>query len=63
MSVHLSWGSRMPQSTTRDRKGNDKQQQAASRVSKKQIAANSLRGGPKTVKKDKRVGAGSGQKG
>jgi hypothetical protein len=63
MSVHLSTESRMTQPTKRDRKSSDKQQQAASRVSTKQIAKNSLHGGPKTVKKDKRVGAGRGQKG
>jgi hypothetical protein len=37
--------------------------QAASRQSTKQIARNAVRGGPKSVKKDKRVGAGRGQKG
>jgi hypothetical protein len=53
----------MTQPTNRNRKIGDKQQQAASRVSTKQIAKNSVHGGPKTVKKDKRVGAGRGQKG
>jgi hypothetical protein len=53
----------MTQPTNRDRKSSDKKQQAVSRVSTKQIAKNAVRGGPKTAKKDKRVGAGRGQKG
>jgi len=36
---------------------------AADRTSKKQIAKDAVRGGPKSVKKDRRVGAGRGQKG
>lgn len=36
---------------------------ATDRVSKKQIARDAGRGGPKSVKKDRRVGAGRGQKG
>lgn len=36
---------------------------AAANQSTKQIAKNAVRGGPKSVKKDKRVGAGRGQKG
>jgi len=35
----------------------------ATRQSTRQIAENAVRGGPKSVKKDKRVGAGRGQKG
>ena len=53
----------MTQPTNRDRKSSDKQQQAVSRVSTKQIAKNAVRGGPKTAKKDRRVGSGRGQKG
>lgn len=40
----------------------DRQHQAALRVSTKQIAKDAVRGGPKSVKKDKRP-AGHGQKG
>jgi hypothetical protein len=36
---------------------------AVKRVSTKAIAKNAVRAGPKSVKKDKRVGAGRGQKG
>ena len=36
---------------------------AAERASKKQIARDAVRGGPKTMKKAKRPGAGRGQKG
>jgi hypothetical protein len=36
---------------------------AADSVSKKQIAKDAVRGGPKTMKKAKRPGAGRGQKG
>ena len=61
MSVYVSTESRMTQPTNRDRKSSDKQ--AVSRVSTKQIAKNAVHGGPKTAKKDKRVGAGRGQKG
>jgi hypothetical protein len=53
----------MTQPTNRDRKSSQKKQQALSRVSTMQIAKNAVHGGPKTVKKDKRVGAGRGQKG
>jgi len=53
----------MTQATNRDRKSSDKQKQAISRVSTKQIAKNMVHGGPKTVKRDKRVGTGRGQKG
>jgi len=42
---------------------NDRQRQEAARASVKQIAKNAVRGGPKSVKKDKRAGAGRGQKG
>jgi hypothetical protein len=42
---------------------NDGQHQAAERESIKQIAKNAVHGGPKDVKKDKRSGLGSGQKG
>jgi len=41
---------------------NDRQHQAALRVSTKQIAKDAVRGGPKSVKKDKRP-TGQGQKG
>lgn len=37
--------------------------QAAENQSTRQIAKNAVRGGPKSVKKDKRSGAGRGQKG
>jgi hypothetical protein len=46
----------------RGQKTNDRQHQAALRVSTKQIAKNAVQGGPKSVKKDKRP-AGKGQKG
>ena len=36
---------------------------AADRVSKKQIAKDAVRGGPKSMKKDRRPGAARGQKG
>jgi hypothetical protein len=36
---------------------------AARKTSTRQIASNAVKGGPKSVKKDKRVGAGRGQKG
>ena len=38
-------------------------QLAAANQSIRQTAKNAVRGGPKSVKKDKRVGAGRGQKG
>ena len=37
--------------------------QAARKTSTQQIARNAVKGGPKSVKKDKRAGAGRGQKG
>ena len=37
--------------------------QAAEKASTEQIAENAIHGGPKDVKKDKRSGAGRGQKG
>ena len=42
---------------------NDGQHQAANAESTKQIAKNAVHGGPKDVKKDKRMGVGRGQKG
>ena len=39
------------------------QRQAAEAQSTKQIAKNSVHGGPKDPKKDKRMGVGRGQKG
>ncbi len=53
----------MTQPTKRDRKNSDKRQQAALRVSTRQIAKDAVRGGPKTEKKNKRPGAGHSQKG
>ena len=53
----------MTQPTTRDQKSSEKQQQAASRVSTKQIAKDAVRGGPKTEKKNKHPGSGRAQKG
>jgi hypothetical protein len=53
----------MTKSSTRDKKSNDKQHQAALRVSTQQIAKDAVRGGPKTEKKNKRPGAGQAQKG
>ena len=47
---------------TPQRTPNDRQHQAALRVSTKQIAKDAVRGGPKSVKKDKRP-TGHGQKG
>jgi hypothetical protein len=47
---------------TRGPRTNDKQHQAALRVSTKQIAKNAVQGGPKSVKKDKRP-VGKHQKG
>jgi hypothetical protein len=44
-------------------KTNDGQTQAASAQSTKQIAKNAVHGGPKDVKKDKRVGVGRRSKG
>lgn len=52
----------MTQPTLRAQKTNESRQKPAE-VSTKQIAKDAVRGGPKTVKKDKRVGAGRGQKG
>jgi hypothetical protein len=44
-------------------KTKDGPKQAAATESTKHIAANAVHGGPKSVKKDKRSGAGRGQKG
>jgi hypothetical protein len=41
----------------------DNPKQAAGNQAIKQIAKDAVRGGPKDVKKDKRSGAGRGQKG
>jgi len=46
-----------------DPKTKDGPKQAAENESTKDSAENAVRGGPKDVKKDKRVGAGRGQKG
>ncbi|MEI7874294.1 MAG: hypothetical protein WCK95_19345 [Alphaproteobacteria bacterium] len=47
---------------SKDRKDDDRQHQAALAVSTRQIARDAVRGGPKSVKKDKRP-TGHGQKG
>jgi hypothetical protein len=52
-----------PLPKTHDAKTNDGQHQAAMAESTKQIAKNAVHGGPKDVKKDKRMGIGRGQKG
>jgi hypothetical protein len=44
-------------------KTKDGPRQAAETQSTKQIAKDAVQGGPKSVKKDKRAGAGRGQKG
>ena len=44
-------------------KSNDDPKQAAQSASTRQIAKNAVHGGPKDPKKDKRAGAGRGQKG
>jgi len=44
-------------------KTKDDPKQTAESQSTKQIAKDAIRGGPKSVKKDKRSGAGRGQKG
>jgi hypothetical protein len=44
-------------------KTKDGAKQAAASESTKHIAENAVKGGPKDVKKDKRAGAGRGQKG
>ncbi len=41
----------------------DSPKQAAENESTKDIAENAVKGGPKSVKKDRRSGAGRGQKG
>jgi hypothetical protein len=41
----------------------NKPQPQKTNISIRQIARNAVKGGPKSVKKDKRVGAGRGQKG
>lgn len=46
-----------------DPKPKDGPKQAAENESTKHIAENAVHGGPKDVKKDKRSGAGRGQKG
>jgi hypothetical protein len=46
-----------------DPKTKDGPKQAAVNESTKDIAENAIKGGPKDVKKDKRGGAGRGQKG
>lgn len=46
-----------------DPKTKDGPKRAAENESTKDIAENAVKGGPKDVKKDKRVGAGRGQKG
>jgi hypothetical protein len=51
-----------PVSKNKDQKDDDRQHQAALAVSTKQIAKEAVRGGPKSVKKDKRP-TGHGQKG
>ena len=51
-----------PAPNSKDRNDDDRQHQAALAVSTKQIAKEAVRGGPKSVKKDKRP-AGHGQKG
>ncbi len=51
-----------PISTSKDQKDDDRRHQAALAVSTKQIAKEAVRGGPKSVKKDKRP-TGHGQKG
>ncbi len=52
----------MTQPTLRAQKTNEVRQ-APKQVATKQIAKDAVRGGPKTVKKDKRSGVGRGQKG
>jgi len=47
---------------SRPQKINDRQRQAAVAVSTRQVAKEAVRGGPKSVKKDKRP-TGRGQKG
>src|SRR4051812_26901408 len=54
-SVHLPMIKIKPDSKTKA--------EAAKTQSTKQIADNAVKGGPKSVKKDKRAGAGRGQKG
>ena len=51
-----------PNRTTPDRTNDDRRHQAALAVSTRQIAKDAVRGGPKSVKKDKRP-TGRGQKG
>ena len=51
-----------PVPMSKDRNGDDRRHQAALAVSTKQIAKEAVRGGPKSVKKDKRP-TGHGQKG
>jgi len=50
-----------PVPMSKDRKDDDRQHQAALAVSTRQIARDAVRGGPKSVKKDKRpTGHGQG---
>jgi hypothetical protein len=44
-------------------KSTSRTQAAAKSTSTQQIARNAVKGGPKDVKKDKRMGVGRGQKG
>lgn len=44
-------------------KSNAATRQAAKSTATQQIAKNAVKGGPKDVKKDKRMGVGRGQKG
>jgi len=52
-----------PPAKADDPKTTGGQHQAANAEATKQIAKNAVHGGPKDVKKDKRAGAGRGQKG
>jgi len=52
--------SKSPAKTNGNSKGRSP---AAANQSTRQIAANAVHGGPKSVKKDKRMGLGRGQKG
>ena len=53
---------RNPVPESKDRTDDDRRHQAALAVSTRQIARDAVRGGPKSVKKDKRP-TGHGQKG
>ena len=54
--------SQNPVPDSKDRSDDDRQRQAALAASTRQIAKDAVRGGPKSVKKDKRP-TGHGQKG